>query len=443
MPKNFHEVRDPIHVFVKLDSDERKVLDSAPFQRLRHVHQLALTYLIYPGATHKRFEHSLGVMELATRIYDVVANPENLTDDIKNTLAELGSPEKRAYWRRVLRMAALCHDMGHLPFSHAAEELLPAGTNHEAISAAIIRSPMMQSMWNDLTPPLRTEDVVKIAIGPKEAKDLKFTTWETLVAEMIVGDSFGADRMDYLLRDSYHAGVPYGHFDHYRLIDTLRILPPPPRDEKANAMAPELGVELGGIRSAEAMMLARYFMYSQLYFHAIRRIYNVHLIDFLRLWLHGGKFDTSAEAHLAMTDNEVSAAIARAARSPADPAHDPARRIAHRDHFRLVYERNPDDIKKNPNAGAAVFAFLSKEMGAEHVRHEYQPSKGGAADFPVRMHDNKVYSSLALSETLAKLPSPVVDFVYADQKMAGKARQLITDQRDRILEITEEQDDHA
>src|SRR5438552_868474 len=147
MGKHLHEIRDPIHVFVRLDSDERRVLDSAPFQRLRYVHQLALTYLIYPGATHRRFEHSLGVMELATRIYDVVTDPLNLTDEVKNSLPDILDPIRRSYWRRVVRMAALCHDMGHLPFSHGAEELLPAGTKHEAISAAIIRSPAMKAIW--------------------------------------------------------------------------------------------------------------------------------------------------------------------------------------------------------------------------------------------------------------------------------------------------------
>ena len=75
MSSKLHEIRDPIHAFVRLDSEERRVLNSAPYQRLREIHQLALTYLIYPGATHRRFEHSLGVMELAGRIYDVVTNP--------------------------------------------------------------------------------------------------------------------------------------------------------------------------------------------------------------------------------------------------------------------------------------------------------------------------------------------------------------------------------
>ena len=74
MMKNTHEIRDAIHTFVQFDSHERKVLDSRPFQRLRHINQLALTHLVYPGATHKRFEHSLGVMELADRIYRVVTD---------------------------------------------------------------------------------------------------------------------------------------------------------------------------------------------------------------------------------------------------------------------------------------------------------------------------------------------------------------------------------
>ena len=121
MGKNIHEIRDPVHTFVRLDSDERDVLNSRPYQRLRHIHQLAVSYLVYPGASHKRFEHSLGVMELAGRVFDVVTYQANLTDDIRDLLPEVESSAKLQYWRKVVRMAALCHDIGHLPFSHAAE----------------------------------------------------------------------------------------------------------------------------------------------------------------------------------------------------------------------------------------------------------------------------------------------------------------------------------
>ena len=109
MSKHVHEIRDPIHVFVRLDDDERRVLASRPFQRLRHIHQLALTSMLYPAATHTRFEHSLGVMELAGRVFDVLTHPDNVSDEIRHLLPDLAHADKLAYWRRVLRMAALCH----------------------------------------------------------------------------------------------------------------------------------------------------------------------------------------------------------------------------------------------------------------------------------------------------------------------------------------------
>src|SRR5437868_14602662 len=194
MPKNIHEIRDAIHVFVRLDKHEREVLSSRPFQRLRHIHQLALTYLVYPGATHKRFEHSLGVVELAGRVFDIIT--DNATDEIRARLEPLNNQDERRYWRRVLRMAALCHDVGHLPFSHAAEkELLPDGSDHESLTRAIIDCDEMKAIWERITPPLRHGDIVKLAVGPKKAKDLVFSDWEALLSEIIIGDAFGVDRM--------------------------------------------------------------------------------------------------------------------------------------------------------------------------------------------------------------------------------------------------------
>src|SRR6218665_901117 len=99
MGKYFHEVRDAVHVFDRLDSEERKVLDSQPFQRLRYVHQLAMTYLVYPGATHRRFEHSLGVMELAGRVFDTITADVNRCEEIRDVFR---GPEQIPYWRRVL-----------------------------------------------------------------------------------------------------------------------------------------------------------------------------------------------------------------------------------------------------------------------------------------------------------------------------------------------------
>ena len=351
MAKHLHEIRDPIHGFIRVETPERKILDSRPFQRLRHVHQLAMTYLIYPGATHRRFEHSLGVLELAGRVFDIITHPANVNTDAAREVIP-GNPADLSYWRRVVRMAALCHDIGHLPFSHAAEEeLLPEGWDHERLSDVLILGDEMKPLWQDIK--VQPADVAKLALGPKKFGPKKhrtetFTPWEAILAEVIVGDAFGVDRMDYLLRDSHHAGVAYGKFDHFRLIDTLRILPKPGAEE------PMLGIEGGGIHSAEALLLARYFMYTQLYFHPIRRIYDFHLQEFLRLWLKGGKFSIEPDDHLRMTDNEVTAAIRAAADDDKHPAHEPAACIVCREHYRLLYQRNPEDVTVNPRAAEAI-----------------------------------------------------------------------------------------
>jgi HD superfamily phosphohydrolase len=307
--KHTHEFRDPIHVFVTLDSDERRVVDSRPFQRLRHIHQLATSFLVFPGATHRRFEHFLGVMHLAGLVFDIVTAPENVHSEVKEYMP---ADHQRGYWRRIVRLAALCHDIGHLPFSHAAEhELLPDGWNHERLTYELVLSTEMRDILMNSIPPIIPERLAKIAIGLKKLSefmdDVRFDMWETLLSEIIVGDAFGVDRIDYLLRDAYHAGVVYGRFDHHRLLQTLRILP-------KNDREPWLGVEAGGIEAAEAMSLARYFMYKQVYFHHVRRAYDIHLKDFLKEWLEGAFFPTSVEQHLQLTDNEVTAAMLHASR---------------------------------------------------------------------------------------------------------------------------------
>lgn len=443
MLKPFHEVRDPIHVFVRFDGIERDVINSRPFQRLRHIHQLALSYLVYPGATHRRFEHSLGVMELASRVFDVVTAREALSDDVLDLLpADAVNDDSRRYWRRVVRMAALCHDMGHLPFSHAAEkELLPAGFTHEHLTRAIITSQEMEQIWGAMTPPLRSLDVVKVALGPREAPDLHFSNWETILAEIIVGSAFGVDRMDYLLRDSHHTGVSYGRFDHYRLIDTLRILVQPTvgggeadGDENAEAEpVPSLGVEEGGVQSAEALLLARYFMFSQVYLHPVRRVYDIHLKDFLAQWLPGGRFSTDVEELLRMTDNEVTAAFRLAALDADAPGHDAARRILQRDHFRVLYEWNPDDVRVNPEAGCAIAEAASEKFGADWVRHDPVPPKDTSLDFPVRMRDDRVVSALALSRNIAHIPPAAVDYVFVAPTIRRRANDWLTKKRQEII----------
>ena len=437
MVKSVHELRDPVHVFVRLTTDERKILDSRPFQRLRQIHQLALTYLVYPGATHRRFEHSLGVMELAGRIFDVICHRDNLTDKVRDLLPEISS-EKLGYWRQVVRMAALCHDIGHLPFSHGAEKDLLHGKSHEDLTALLIRGAEMAPIWRELR--LHPDDVAKLALGPKEAPTESFSTWETILSEIIVGDAFGADRMDYLLRDSLHAGVAYGRFDHFRLIDTLRILTLPPSRCEEDTESVALGVEEGGLQSAEALLFARYFMYSQLYFHSVRRIYDIHLKDFMIDWLAPNDYPFEPEGHLDMTDVEVLAAMRRAERDPKKPGHSSARAILCRKHFKPVYTRNPDDTAIHPEAGLLFYSALSEEFGATSLRHDRYAQKSDAPDFPVLLRGGQIASSLSMSEALRSLPVVSVDTVYVDPQIQTRAESWLQLHRDTILHPPSEED---
>lgn len=419
--KRTHEFRDPIHTFIKVDNREREVIDSKPFQRLRNIHQLALSYLVYPGATHRRFEHSLGVMELAGRVFDVVTNEENVR--FPSVAAILPDKGELPYWRRALRAAALCHDIGHLPYSHAAEkELLPENRDHEDLTVALIESEFLAPIWASGSP-INAEHVKKIAVGQKKLKEVDFTEWESILSEIITGDALGVDRIDYLLRDSYHAGVAYGRFDHHRLIDTIRILPR--STEQGGSAEPLLGIELGGLHSAEALLLARYFMYEQVYFHPIRRIYDIHLKEFMLAHFGEQKYPSDLAGHLATTDNEIATAMAVATRDPALAGHLAAKLIVDRTHYRRVYSRNPAIDQNRLDAGAVIFAAVIEKFGEANVRFDSYRQKSNPSDFPVLCDGGIVQSSLSLSEVLVKTPLTAVDFIFCEKEIADEVRRWI------------------
>jgi HD superfamily phosphohydrolase len=446
MPGRKNEVRDPVHTFIEFDGVEREVIDSPPFQRLRHIHQLALSGQVYPGASHKRFEHSLGVMHLASRIFDVVTREEKLSDAVRDVVPARDGSEY-GYWRTVLRIAALCHDIGHLPFSHAAErELLPDGWDHERVTYELIGSDAMAAVWESVRPSPKPADVAKLVLGRGRVESLglklSFSPWEAILAEMITSDALGADRMDYLLRDSLHTGVAYGRFDHNRLIQTMRILPPPPEQGSGDGTdvgEPQLGIERGGLESVEALLLARYFMFAQVYYHPTRLIYDEHLKDFLGAWLPGGQFPVEADGHLTYTDNEIWAAITTAAGNPALPGHDPARRITKRDHFRVVDERKAGDVGERSIAAGAVFDALKGRFTPEQVRFGRSPNRGEPPDFPVLERSGEVASSLSLSEILGQLPVARDEYVFMPVEHRDEARRWLDRERENIIETAVEQ----
>ena len=124
-------------------------------------------------------------------------------------------------------------------------------------------------------------------------------------------------------------------------------------------------------------------MFSQVYFHPTRLIYDQHLKDFLKAWLPGGRFPTDVEGHLALTDSEVTVAMRAAARDPGAPGHDPARRITDRDHFRVVYQRLPAMAPFEVNA---LYEAARTHFGEDNIRYGGSPRRGDA-EFPVRNRD--------------------------------------------------------
>ena len=136
-----YRIRCPIHGFIRFSENERKIIDHRLYRRLRWIRQLALTELVYPGATHTRFEHSVGVMEVATRIFDNLARSNGGLMEKTFAGVELLKDKPLAKARQLVRLAALLHDVGHCCFSHAAEEVIQKGSDHEALTVFVLKEP--------------------------------------------------------------------------------------------------------------------------------------------------------------------------------------------------------------------------------------------------------------------------------------------------------------
>ena len=296
---------------------------------------------------------------------------------------------------------------------------------------------MIQSMRPSVTP----QDVARIAVSPSVlplSMVESLTDWEAIVAEIISGPVFGADRMDYLLRDSHHIGVAYGRYDQHRLIDTIRILPAPPappteEGESSQSRELTLGVEFGGLQTAESLLLARYFMFKQVYFHHVRRIYDLHLLDFLKTWLPDGLFSAKTDKHVSMSDPEIIAEMQKASVDETHRAHDAARRFITRKHYRHVYSPRPDHLDISQDPGETVFRALVDICGRDNVKHDVNYDAGGSPDFPVVLDDGAVVSALSVSDVLKDMPLSF-DSVYVAPEMMKHVHDYLQVNIERVLD---------
>ena len=282
------EIRDPIHGFIELDDWERDIVNHPVFQRLRRIRQLGLTDMVYPGATHSRFEHSLGVMHVATRMFDAIVNRRR--DFLKSTYKYDNAGLERD--KRIVKLAALLHDVGHAPFSHAAADLMPQDDKgrryeHEKYSAVIVARLMKDVIEGhplNQNYDIGAQDVADFIEGkPADTSAGRSSAGRRLFWRNLVSGQLDSDRADYLLRDSHHIGVAYGHYDLERLLTTLTTV------EDPETGSPVLAVEEGGLHAAEGLIIARYMMFTQVYFHHTRRAYDHHLVEAMRSLLKESK----------------------------------------------------------------------------------------------------------------------------------------------------------
>lgn len=418
MVKNFlhadKKIYDSVHGFIPFDEFEKELIDSIPFQRLHYVHQLGIAYLVYPGATHTRFEHSLGVMHLASLMFDKIC--KSVRPDVFHFVPRKGSSDF-LYWRRVLRMAALCHDLGHLPFSHVAEKDLLGGAGHELMTLKVIESDHLLAVWDklrecpsylsDVIERDIVEDIKKISIGEAKWKELfgkSFSSWERIVSDIITGDFFGADRIDYLIRDAKATGVAFGAFDYDQLIEMLRILPSV--DRGADEL--QLGIDENGLESCEALLLARHFMHRRIYQYSSVKAYNFHLRRYITANFSGKSFE-NLENFLATSDTDVISSLNKAAKDPKMAGHVDAKCVIFRQHrFRAIAlpdEMTEKDLQaykqKNKLKDADIdWEFHSKEEPIERL------------SFPVSRRHVLIQKACNCSDLLLKVPSKKSNWVY-------------------------------
>jgi HD superfamily phosphohydrolase len=231
----FEIIRDPLWNNIRVDAFTMRLVDTPAFQRLRYVRQLGLAYLVYPGATHSRFEHALGTYHLARRTVALLEE--------RGELASLPADEPA-----IIYAAALLHDIGHYPFSHALEEI--GALHHENVAGPLITGGEIGALLNQ-----------ELGKGAAERVHALVTGISDSALQGLISGSLDLDKIEYLKRDALMCGVPYGEVDVDRLTNSMVVLKDPATDTK------RIGVVEKALAAIESLLFAKYQMYRNVYWH--------------------------------------------------------------------------------------------------------------------------------------------------------------------------------
>ena len=350
-------IRDPIHGAIEVNADERALIDSPQYQRLRNVKQLGFADFAFPGATHTRYAHGLGAMAVATRVFDALAP--------KLDLAEAD----RARFRQTLRLAVLFHDLGHAPLSHATERIMPPAAQLQVpawVQSEKRLEPGRQADHEDYTLKLlldsglaadlrrlvggrgiEPEHIAALVCGRAPPGPAVFESRgrDLLpVLRQVVSGELDADRMDYLQRDSFYTGVNYGKFDADWIIQNLASV------EREGRVY--LALEQRGVMAFEDFLLSRYHMFLGVYFHSASVGYEQLLYRYCET--NQGEYQLPADIDAYLRHDDV--ALLAALRQSENPW---AKRIVRRQGYRMVLETGPFDAAPsafNPPPGTAAHA---------------------------------------------------------------------------------------
>src|SRR4051812_8827262 len=275
-------IRDPLWNNIRVDPVALRLVDTPAFQRLRYVRQLGLAYLVYPGASHSRFEHALGAYHLARRTLGLFEE-RDLTQGLDREAC------------RLVRYAALLHDIGHYPFSHALEEI--GALHHEEVARPLITEGDVASVLTETLGSDAPERVMSLIRGQSDSP-----------LQGLISGSLDLDKIEYLKRDALMCGVSYGDIDADRLLNSLVILGDPRSGRRAT------GVLEKGLSALESLLFAKYQMYRNVYWHHAVRSATAMYKRLVEDAVHAGSLDARTLA--SFTDEGLLHDLARRAPSP-------------------------------------------------------------------------------------------------------------------------------